>query len=89
MQPQTITPEAWKAAKRQGTAHVAADGATMVLRWEEGRGTCLVPVEIRHADVAEPLTGCDEDGCGAWFVLVPARRFPTKCLDHADLAARR
>jgi hypothetical protein len=34
------------------------------------------------------LIHCTEPGCRAGFSLVPARQFPTLCLDHADDASR-
>lgn len=34
------------------------------------------------------LITCTADKCNASFFLVPARKFPTLCLDHADDASR-
>lgn len=37
---------------------------------------------------AGPLVGCDVEGCGARFFLVPERQFPTLCGEHADERSR-
>jgi hypothetical protein len=34
------------------------------------------------------LIHCDHEDCTAEFFLVPARQFPTLCLDHSDQADR-
>jgi hypothetical protein len=47
----------------------------------DGPGNCVCS--------SEPgLIGCDVEGCGARFFLVPARQFPSLCVDHADEASR-
>lgn len=35
-----------------------------------------------------PFISCENVACKAWFVLVPARRTPWLCLDHAEDAKR-